>query len=74
MTTKDNPTYQLNGQVISRAEFEIFLHSLNGKDNWSCDETSDGGVTTYEAKDSGGRTYSVFLQSGGANKNIIKAK
>ncbi len=61
----------INGLSVPENEFQLFLDKLVGQDNWSCDETTDGGITSYDSIYSDGTKYHVRLEQGGANEHHI---
>ncbi|MEW6515353.1 MAG: PDZ domain-containing protein [candidate division FCPU426 bacterium] len=63
--------YQINGKPVSYKEYQEFLQTLTGQEHWSCAETNDGGITSWEAKDAKGRRYEVRAVSGGDNTSTI---
>ncbi len=65
------PHYKINGKQVSYKEYQEFLQTLTGRENWYCDEVPGGGITGWEAKDAKGRRYEVRSVSGGDNTSTI---
>ena len=64
-------SYFHNNKDITQQEFNEILKGLNGQEQWSCNDTSDGGVVTYWAEDSNHDWCIVVLETGGENKQSI---
>ena len=64
-------TYEINNKPVDKKEFDDFLATLKGSYHWTCSETTDGGVVTYQAKDDRGQMYDIFMESGGEDRNRI---
>lgn len=63
--------YKINGKPVSYKDYQEFLQTLAGQEHWTCEENSDGGITSWEAKDAQGRRYEVRSVSGGDNTSTI---
>jgi hypothetical protein len=50
-------TCRIDGQTVSRAEFDRFLATLEGSEDWYCAETTTGGETGWKMKDARGVVY-----------------
>lgn len=51
-STMLDASYSIEGMPVSRLEFEVFLKSLREiEGTWFCAETSEGGITGYDARD-----------------------
>jgi hypothetical protein len=59
--------YAIDGKLVTEGEYRAFLKTLKGQEKWYCEETKDGGITGWEAKDAAGRRYAIKSVSGGDN-------
>ena len=71
---KPAQTYSIDGQSVSKEDFEAFSKKLIGQERWMCKIITGGGITQYEAKDSAGQWYAVRLVSGGTHQSTIEKK
>jgi hypothetical protein len=52
-------TNRVDGVIVTKAEFDRFLASLRPEQrHWTCAETNDGGVVSYERVDADGHVWS----------------
>ena len=56
------------GKVVTRAEADAFVKTLTDVRDWSCAETSQGGIVRYRARDKKGRWYQVTATSPGGTR------
>ena len=63
--------FLIDGKEVAEKAYRKFLSTLSGQEHWSCSETDEGGITSWEAKDPAGRRYRVRAESGRHNRNAI---
>jgi hypothetical protein len=61
----------IDGKKVTEKAYKKRLSTLSGQEHWSCAETNEGGITSWEAKDPAGKRYQVRAESGGGNRNSI---
>jgi len=75
---KDSVTcqYLIVGKEVEPEKYKKFHAKLKAKsETWFCDETSNGGITGYDAVDKRGLLYEVRTESdSGVIKNSISRK
>ena len=54
---KPRTTCRIDGQTVSRQEFDRFLATLTQTDGWYCDMTTTGGETGWNARDAAGAIF-----------------
>jgi apolipoprotein D and lipocalin family protein len=66
--------YKINDQLVTEKEYRQLADTLKGQEHWSCAETNEGGITSWESKDAQGRRYRVATESasGGGTSSISK--
>lgn len=53
--------FEVNGQHVSEKSYHDYINKLlPEKINWSCDDETDGGTTSYSLKNKEGRMYDVI--------------
>jgi hypothetical protein len=61
----------INGKKVTEKAYKKLLSTLSGQQHWSCAETNEGGITSWEAKDPAGRRYRVRIETGRVNSSSI---
>jgi hypothetical protein len=60
LAAESRVTNKIDGVVVTQAEFDGLLASLRPEQrHWTCAETNDGGVVTYERADAEGRVWRI---------------
>jgi hypothetical protein len=59
----DNAIYKIDGKEVNKVYFRLFLKTLIGQENWSCNITRGGGETHYQSKNILGQKYEVVLKT-----------
>jgi len=63
--------FLIDGKEATEKAYKKLLSTLSGQKRWSCAETDEGGITSWEAMDSAGRRYQVRIESGRRNTRSI---
>jgi len=63
--------FLIDGKETTEKAYKKILSTLSGQERWSCAETNEGGITSWEAKDPAGRRYRVRTESGRSNTSSI---
>ena len=63
--------FLIDGNKVTEKAYKKLLSTLSGQKHWSCAETNEGGITSWEAKDPAGRRYRVRTESGRCNTSSI---
>jgi len=68
--------YLINDKTVTKEKFDTFLSGLKEiPETWFCAETTNGGITGYDAKDKKGIVYQVrYYYDSGKSKNSITSK
>jgi len=68
--------YLIDNKIVSKVAFDSKIKNLEEiTGTWYCAETTDGGITGYDAKDSKGDVFEVRYELvSGMSKNIIRKK
>jgi ABC-type oligopeptide transport system substrate-binding subunit len=71
-----NHEYRINGRVVEAKEFDAFRSALKeDTGTWFCAETTNGGITGYDAVDAKGVVYVCrFVSEDGLTKASITKK
>ena len=59
----DNAIYKIDGKEVNKVYFRLFLKTLIGQENWSCNIIRGGGETHYQSKTILGQKYEVVLKT-----------
>jgi hypothetical protein len=75
MESLEKEQYKINDKVVSKEEFDKFLKSLKEVPHtWFCAETTNGGMTGYDATDQNGTVYEyrAVTDNGISRSTILK--
>ena len=67
---KPRTTCRIDGQKVSRGEFDRFLATLTRTDGWYCDETTTGRETGWNARDAAGATFAFKAVQDGDHSTL----